>query len=59
MTFQLPDLTVRAVVLYLVAGAALLTMVAGVATFVATNRRERLARNEDLRTYYGHLVLAH
>jgi hypothetical protein len=58
MTFQLPDLTVLALTLYVVAGATLLVMAAGATVFVATNRRERLARHEDLRTYYGHLVLA-
>lgn len=59
MTFQLADLTALALTLYVVAGATLLAMVAGATTFVVTNRRERLARHEGLRTYYGHLVLAH
>ena len=59
MSFQLADLTALAVAVYVAAVLALVAMVAGAVVFVATHRRERLVRQESLRSYYGHLVLAH
>jgi len=46
-----------AAVAYVVLAVALVTGIVAIGvitTFVVSNRRERLARHESVRTYYGH-----
>lgn len=42
-----------------VAAVGVIAAVAAVTELVVSNRRLRVSRNEDLRTYYGRLVLSH
>lgn len=42
-----------------VAAVGVIAAVAAVTELLVSNRRLRVSRNEDLRTYYGRLVLSH
>ena len=59
MSFELINLNPLVFAVTAVAGlAALLTVGAG-AEFFASNRKVRVARQESIPTYYGHLLGAH
>ncbi len=44
---------------FVVAAVGVIAAVAAVTELVVSNRRLRVSRHEDLRTYYGRLVLSH
>ena len=45
--------------IFVIAGLGALLAVAAVTALVVDSRRDRLARRETVRTYYGRLVLSH
>ncbi len=50
---------VFAVAFFVVAAIAAGLSIAGLTSFLASNRKIRLARRESVRSYYGGLVLHH
>lgn len=59
MSFELINLTPLVAVVAVVAGLAALLTVGAFAEFFASNHKVRVARDESIPAYYGHLLGAH
>lgn len=59
MTFELPTLTLLAVIVLAAVALVAVLLIGAVTSFFVQNHQVRVARHEPVLSYYGHLVLGH
>lgn len=59
MTFELADFSALLVVVIALAAIASVALLSLAASFLVQNHKVRVARQEPIGAYYGHLILGH